>query len=117
MKDRQSLSWPALIVAASLLAGGLYLVGEPSLVRTLVALGFLLLAPGMAFVPLLRLGSLGLELPVGIALSLVLDTLVAAAALYLKAWQPGSVLFILIGLALGGALLQLWQAQKARVRR
>ena len=85
--------------------------------RTLTALAFLLLCPGMALVPLLRLGSLDLVLPVGLAVSLVLDTLVAAASLYLRAWQPGMVLFVLIGIALCGAAIQLWQAHKVEVSR
>jgi uncharacterized membrane protein len=109
--------WPALIILTSLVTGGFYLAGEPSFARSLVALGFLLFCPGMAFVPLLQLRNLSLELPVGLALSLVLDTLVAVAALYLRAWHPGVVLFILIGLALCGAVFQLWQAQKVAVSR
>jgi hypothetical protein len=117
MKHYQNFFLPGLIILTSLLTGGLYLAGEPSLMRTLTALAFLLLCPGMALVPLLRLGSLDLVLPVGLAVSLVLDTLVAAASLYLRAWQPGAVLFILIGLTLSGAAIQIWQAQKVRVSR
>jgi uncharacterized membrane protein len=107
--------WPALIILTSLMTGVFYLADEPSFARSLVALAFLLFCPGMAFVPLLRLRNLNLELPVGLALSLVLDTLVAAITLYLHAWHPDTVLFILIGFTLCGAILQLWQAQKVVV--
>ena len=115
MKHYQTFFLPGLIILTSLLTGGFYLAGEPSLVRTLTALAFLLFCPGMAFVPLLRLRNLDLVLPVGLALSLVLDTLVAAASLYLRAWQPGAVLFILIGCALCGAAIQLWHVHNVRV--
>ena len=115
MKRNQAFILPGLIILTSLLTGAFYLAGEPSLVRTLTALVFLLLCPGMAFVPLLRLRNLDLALPVGLGLSLVLDTLVAAISLYLRAWQPGAVLFILIGCALCGAAIQLWHVQKVRV--
>ncbi len=117
MKRNQVFILPGLITLTSLLTGAFYLAVEPSLVRTLTALAFLLLCPGMAFVPLLRLRSMAFVLPVGLVLSLVLDTLVAAASLYLRAWQPGAVLFILIGLTLSGAALQIWQAQKVMVSR
>ena len=115
MKRYQTFFLPGLIILTSLLTGVLYLADEPSLVRTLIALAFLLFCPGMAIVPLLRLRSLDLALPVGLGLSLVLDTLVAAVSLYLRAWQPGTVLFILIGCALSGAAIQLWQVQKIKV--
>ncbi len=117
MKRNQAFILPGLVILTSLLTGAFYLAGEPSLVRTLTALAFLLLCPGMAFVPLLQLRRLNIELPVGLVVSLVLDTLVAAASLYLRAWQPGVVLFILIGLTLSGAAIQIWQAQKVMVSR
>ena len=117
MKRNQAFILPGLIILTSLLTGAFYLAGEPSLMRTLTALAFLLFCPGMAIMPLLRLRGLNLALPVGLVLSLVLDTLVAAASLYLRAWQPGTVLFILVGLTLSGAAIQIWQAQKVMVSR
>lgn len=117
MKRARAYFLPGLIILTSLLTGGLYLADEPSLVRSLTALAFLFFCPGMAFVPLLRLRNLDLALPVGLGLSLVLDTLVAAASLYLRAWHPDTVLYILIGAALCGAAVQVWQAQKVVVSR
>lgn len=115
MKPNSALFWPRLIIAASLLTAIFYLIGASSFLRTFVALGFLFICPGMAIIPLLRLGDLSQELSIGIALSLVLDAVVAAGALYLRLWYPGAVLAVLIGLALTGASLQLWQARKVTV--
>ncbi|MEA2254281.1 MAG: hypothetical protein QOG35_326 [Solirubrobacteraceae bacterium] len=100
-------TWYAAAVAASALAAaGAALAGLPAPVRAPLVIGFLLLGPGMAFVPLLRLHDAVAELTLALALSLALDTLVAVTMLYAGAWSPVGSLLALAGLALAGAGLQ-----------
>jgi hypothetical protein len=79
----------------------------------LFSLLFLLLGPGMSLVPLLRISGWTNELMLGIALSLTLDTLFAAAALYAGSWNPAGVLAALIVLSWLGVAMQVWQARQA----
>jgi hypothetical protein len=109
---RLNLFWPIWIVVSGLLCGLLYLFAPASTFRLLVALLFLLTGPGMSLIPFLHLSDWMNELMLGIALSLTLDTLFAAAALYAGAWDPAAVLWVLIGLSWVGAALQLWQARR-----
>jgi len=109
MTKRLSLFWPIWIFVSGLLCGLLYSFAPASTIRLLVAILFLLISPGMALVPLLQLSDRMNELMLGIALSLTMDALLAAAALYAGMWNPGGVLAVLIGLSMLGAGLQVWQ--------
>ena len=109
---RTNWFWPIWIGVTGLFCGLLYQFAPASPLRFLAALLFLLVSPGMSLIPLLRLSDWMHELMLGIALSLTLEALLAAAALYAGAWHPGAVLWSLIGLSLSGAALQLWQARR-----
>ena len=91
----------ALSIAAAVVAGGL-----PSPARAVVVFVFLLLGPGMAFVPLLHVRSWATAIALVVATSLVLDTLVAEAMLLAKLWSPTAGLAIIGALSLVGAALQ-----------
>ena len=80
-------------------------VGTP--VRPLVAAWFLLMAPGLALAPLLRLPDGWGELTVVLALSVALDIVVAASVMYAGAWSPVLATALLGGISVVGALLQL----------
>jgi hypothetical protein len=96
-----------------LFCGLLYLFAAPSSLRLLFTLLFLLLGPGMSLVPLLGISGWTNELMLGITLSLTLDTLLGAAALYAGSWNPSGVLGALIGLSWLGVAMQVWQARHA----
>jgi len=108
---RSYLFWPIWVGVSGLLCGLLYLFAPASPLHLLVALLFLLISPGMSLIPFLHLSDWMNELMLGIALSLTLDTLLAAAALYAGIWDPAGVLWVLIGLSWLGAALQVWQAR------
>jgi uncharacterized membrane protein len=80
-------------------------IGSP--VRPLVAFWFLLICPGMAFVPLLRVKERLTEVTVAIALSIALDTIVSETMVLTKRWAPEWALFLLICMAVVGAVLQI----------
>ena len=98
--------WAAVVAVAAVAAPALALAGAPAAVRLPVVLVFLLLGPGMAFVPLLGLGDPVAELTVAVGISLAVDVAVALAMLYAGAWSPPATLVVVAALALCGAALQ-----------
>ncbi len=104
-RPRQYL-WPALILVW---IGGVCLVTfvlPDTVLRPVVMLSFLFICPGMALSRLLRLGNTLIELLLGIALSITLDSIVACVLLYTGQWSPIFILEILIVLSLAGAIGQ-----------
>ncbi len=99
---------PALLALAALIVAWLVTQDvEAGLLRAVVVLGFLLIGPGAAFVALLRLEDLVYTFILSVALSLTLDLLVAAVAVYAGFWSPPLIVNILVGLTFVGVLLQL----------
>ena len=98
--------WAGVVAGFAVAAAAAALAGAPAPVRAPLVLAFLLLGPGMAYVPLLGLGDALAELTLGLAVSLALDLAVAAAMLYTGAWSPRTSLLVLAGIALAGAALQ-----------
>jgi len=82
--------------------------------RALIAVWFLLVCPGMAFVRLLQLQDQASEWTIAIALSLALDAAVAIIMVYGGIWSPDSGLRALILISLVGALMQFWAAVRMR---
>lgn len=108
--------WPIWVLLTGLFCGLLYSFAAPSSIRLLFSLLFLLLGPGMSLVPLLGISGWTNELMLGITLSLTLDTLLGAAALYAGSWNPTGVLGALIGLSWLGVAMQVWQARHTPLR-
>ena len=107
--------WPATILLSAAGIALTFFAGVAAPARPFVALWFLLLCPGMALVRLLRVGGVATELTLAIALSLVLDTLVAMVMIYTGTWSPGAGLIVLIGISVFGALLQAVSARQVVV--
>jgi predicted membrane protein len=64
-------------------------------VRPLVITAFLLICPGLAFVHLTGVKDITALITVSIAVSLVLDTLIASVMAYSGAWSPEGALLVL----------------------
>jgi hypothetical protein len=96
----------AAVVGLSVAAG----IHSP--VRSVAALWFLLVCPGLAIVRLLRLRDVWAVATLAVAVSIGCDTIVAEAMLYTHTWSPGAALVTLMsisGLALlAGRLPDLW---------
>ena len=91
-----SLAWLAQLVVW---------LGMSNPLRLICVLAFLLVGPGLAFVPLLRIGGWpGWTMAVG--LSLALDTVVSTAMIYAGIWSPEATLMVLVMLSLIGAVCQ-----------
>ena len=79
---RRTLAWPAALLLLTVAVSVLTFADMLPSLRSLVALPFLLLCPGMVWVRLLHVRSELHELLLGVALSLAIDTVVATALLY-----------------------------------
>jgi hypothetical protein len=78
--------------------------------RPVIALWFLLIIPGLAFVRLLQIGEYFIEIPLALALSLAIDAIVAGVMLYAGAWSPKGILAVLLWVSIVGAVLQVIEA-------
>jgi hypothetical protein len=99
--------WPLAIVASAVAVTAATTVPAGTPVRPLAAFWFLLVCPGMAFVPLLPIRERLVQLGLAVALSIGLDGAVSEAMLYARAWSYQGGLAVLIGICLIGTMLQL----------
>ncbi len=100
---------PLIVLALTGGAGSVVLLGVGNPLRSLFVLSFLIAGPGLALVPLLRIGGWpGLTLAVG--LSLALETLVPTIMIYASIWSPDATFAVLVLLSLVGAAAQLFTA-------
>ena len=99
---------PYLVMVLTILTALVVMLEAPAVIRIPVMLGFLFLAPGMAFVPLLRLPQRGYEFTLGVALSLLLEALTATVMVELRVWSVELNLEILGSLTLIGCALQIY---------
>jgi hypothetical protein len=79
------------IVLTSVACASLYALNVDSPVRTAAALGFILLAPGLALLAVLRIDEPMLQLAVAPSISLAAATLVAITFISLSWFSPGRV--------------------------
>ena len=99
--------WPAIIALSGVATAALAFTESLSPLRAVVALWFLVICPGMAFVQLLRLRDVLVEIAIAVALSLAIDTIVASVMLYAGAWSSPRQLAIVLGITVLGLVLWL----------
>jgi hypothetical protein len=104
MIDRRG--WPAVIVVSLVSLDVLIAVGIGGPVRVVLTLWLLLICTGMAFVPLLELASLHVELVLGVAASVALSAVVATSAVVIGFRFATSGLIVLEAITLVGCALQ-----------
>lgn len=112
----RTIGWPIVIIASAA-GAGLSMVSHLGLpIRPIITFWFLLVCPGMALIPLLHIEEHWIEFIAAIALSLALDALVSQAMLLARIWSPQWGLVALIGVSLGGAVLQISQSRYAMTK-
>jgi hypothetical protein len=100
--------WPTIIIYLSTVATGLVtFVNTDIAVRPFIVLWFLFVCPGMALVRFFRLEELVVEWILALALSFAVDAIVAGILLCAGRWSPTATLGILMGISLGGAIIQI----------
>jgi hypothetical protein len=111
--------WPAVILVSTALAilSAAELLPEP--IRVAGMFWFLLVCPGLAYVPLFNFGPPAIELLIALGASFAMNTLLTTALMLMNAWSMQSALLIMIGITMLGVLLQLaqhWPAMRRRLR-
>jgi hypothetical protein len=99
--------WPAIIILSTVAAALVTFVITDTVVRPFIVLWFLFVCPGMALVRFFRLDDLVVEWILALALSFAVDAIVAGILLYSGRWSPAGTLEILMGIGLGGTVLQI----------
>ena len=102
-----NLLWPVIIILSAIAAGLVSFVFTEIAIRAIIVFWFLFICPGMILVRFLRLKEPVVEWTLAIALSFAIDAIVAGIQLYAGKWSPAGTLTLLIGLSLGGAIVQL----------
>jgi len=115
--EEMSLKWSATIAVSAATVEILAHNDVTNPLRPIVALWFLLICPGMAFVQLLDYRDTLYEFVLAVSLSLALDLIIASALLYSGLWSPELILSILIALSFIGVLCQLMQWLRVRAKR
>lgn len=104
--------WPLAIMVSGALLGGLAAAGGPSALRLILGLWFMLVCTGMAYVPLLSIKDPAVEIAVGVAASLALDTVVVATMASFGDLSASVGLLALAGLCLVGCGLQIERLER-----
>ena len=99
--------WPTIIIFSAIAVGLVTFVIPDTPVRPVIVIWFLIVCPGMVLVRSLRLHTPIVEWILALTLSFAIDAIVAGIELYAGRWSPTSILEILIGLCIGGAVVQL----------
>ena len=99
--------WPAIIILSTVAAGLVTFVVTDTVARPFIVLWFLFVCPGMALVRFFRLEELVVEWILALALSFAVDAIVAGVLLYAGRWSPTATLELLMGISLGGTILQI----------
>ncbi len=103
----KKLFWPNLIIFSAVITSILAWGNWGGALRAVFLFAFIFIFPGLAFTQLLHLADPLDEFVLGIALSLVISTLLAELMVLTRLWSPALELVILIGVSLLGAALQI----------
>jgi hypothetical protein len=106
-----------LLAAVSAVGASMAVTGlSDGPIRALATLSFLLVGPGLALVPLLRLDGVLAPAVAVVAASVVLDGVIAETLVLARAWSPTLGLGILVTITLLGAALQIVVASRRESR-
>jgi uncharacterized membrane protein len=114
---RRTDRWATLVVVLAAAAVAVTLADVRSPARAAIVLAFVLVVPGLAIVRPIGLRDPLVELTLGVAVSVAIDTLAASAILYAGGWSPSLVLVVIVGLTLaataGDAILERRRERRA----
>lgn len=104
--------WPTVLILSTALVFLTQALNLP-VVSPLVMAWFLLLCPGLAIAQLLPIKPLSNQIGLAFALSIALSTLLAEFMAFTHLWSPDAVLWVLAGLTISCALLQVRALRQA----
>ncbi len=100
-------SWQVIVVLSAVAAAFVTFVFPQVPLHPIVVMWFLFICPGMMLVRFLHLNQPVVEWVLALALSLAIDAIVSGIVLYVGKWSPATILSIIIGLSIAGAVTQL----------
>jgi uncharacterized membrane protein YadS len=98
--------WPVILIISTVATAVMFYTNSPSVLRPWLVLWFLLVCPGKAMVRIFEVQESLLEWVLSIALSISLAGIISTIQIYTHTWSPAINLGILIGLTLGGVIVQ-----------
>ncbi len=98
--------WPVVLTVSTAATAAVFFTDSSSALRPWLVLWFLLVCPGMAVVRIFDVQESLLEWVLSIALSISLAGIISTIQIYTHTWSPADGLGILIGLTLGGVVVQ-----------
>ena len=101
-----TIRWPLAILVSILALAALVAVDAEGAPRIVATAWFLLVCPGMSYVPLLSIESAVARLAVGVALSLAIDAVASTALLATGAFSMTAGLLVLAAACIIGCALQ-----------
>jgi hypothetical protein len=105
--------WSAVILLSVLMAGLVNFVFPDITGRPIIVMWFLFVCPGMTLIRFFHLDERVTEWTLGIALSFVLDVMIASIQMYSGHWSPPLTLGILMGICTIGTLsLHIFRREK-----
>ena len=107
-------TWPSLLLLSCAAVALTTWGWSSSPARPAVTTWFLLACPGMALVRLLPARPLRIQLVLGVAVGLAIESLLATVMLMAKLWSPSATLGILIAMALSATSFELLNGSQAR---
>ena len=98
--------WPVVLTVSLVATAILFYTDSLSMLRPWLVLWFLLVCPGKAVVRIFKVQESLFEWVLSIALSISLAGIISTIQIYTHTWSPAITLGILIGLTLGGVIVQ-----------
>lgn len=105
---------PLGIGIAALATTGLFATEAGPPFQGTVAIAFLLVGPGLAWVRLLRLGDRAAEWTIAVVASIAIDGAVATALLTTGLWTPARALGTIVVVTIAGSMLDVWPGLRWR---
>jgi hypothetical protein len=99
--------WQVIIILSAITTTLVTFVFPEAPLRPIVVMWFLFVCPGMMLVRFLHLNQPVVEWVLALTLSLAIDAIVSGIVLYFGKWSPATILSIILGLSLAGAITQL----------
>lgn len=110
---KSSALWPIILIVSAVAVPIVLVTSVATPVRAAATFWFLLVCPGMAFIPLFEVESPLIQATMAIALSIALCTIVSEAMLFFDVWSPWLGIMILASVIGTGAVLQGVQVYRA----
>jgi len=99
--------WPVIILLSTIAASIVTFITPEIMVRPAIILWFLFFCPGMALIRFIRIREFIAECTLAVASSFTIDAIVTVSFMYAGRWSLTGIFGTLLGISLGGAILQL----------